>query len=130
MVVPSVQAVAWQNSYVKKTHPHPSLPLEGEGEKRGLPLEGEGTKRSGVVIGCRGTIVLVELARQLQRGGVAVAGGQRLQVDRSQRGFLHDLQPAFLAQLKDRQESDNHAQPAFARLDQLLDPVEGPGLQS
>src|SRR3546814_7792592 len=52
MVVPSARAVAWQNRSVTEIHPHPSLPLEGEG-----------AKRSCVVIGCRGTIVLIELAR-------------------------------------------------------------------
>src|SRR3546814_19538012 len=84
MVVPSARAVAWQNRSVTEIHPHPSLPLEGEG-----------AKRSCVVIGCRGTIVLIELARQLQRGGVAVACGQRLEVDRSQRGLLHDPKQAL-----------------------------------
>src|SRR3546814_351105 len=88
---------AWQNRSVTEIHPHPDLPLEGEG-----------AKRSCVVIGCRGTIVLIELARQLQRGGVAVAGGQRLEVDRPQRRFLHDVQQAFLGQLENGQERDHN----------------------
>src|SRR3546814_14003954 len=81
------------------------LPFKGRRYKS-PPLQGEGEQPSRVVIG-RGrvrTIVLVELARQLQRRGVAVAGGQRLEVDRPQRCFLHDPQQAFIDQFQDRSE--------------------------
>src|SRR3546814_5857853 len=74
MGFPSAQVAARENCGVTETHPHPDLPLEGEGEGR-----------SRIVVGRRRTIVLIELARQLQRGGVAVACGQRLEVDRPQR---------------------------------------------
>src|SRR3546814_12942806 len=62
---------AWQNRSVTEIHPHPDLPLEGEG-----------AKRSCVVIGSRGTIVLIELARQLQRGGVARSDERRVGKER------------------------------------------------
>src|SRR3546814_18158891 len=101
------------------------LPFKGRRYKS-PPLQGEGEQTSRVVIG-RGrvrTIVLVELARQLQRRGVAVAGGQRLEVDRPQRCFLHDLQQALLGQFQARQERDQHAEPAFARPEQRLEAGE------
>src|SRR3546814_1640450 len=80
--------------------------------------------RSDVCSSDLGTIVLIELARQLQRGGVAVACGQRLEVDRSQRRFLHDVQQALLGPFETGQERDHHAEPALARLAQLLEAVE------
>src|SRR5690606_21130853 len=110
MGFPSAQAVVWQNCCVRKTHRHPDLPVEGEGERR-----------SRIVIGRSRAFVIIELARQLQRRGVAVAGGQRLEVDRPECGFLHHLQQALLGQLEDGQERDHDAEPASARLEQRLE---------
>src|SRR3546814_5163534 len=81
MGFPSAQVAARENCGVTETHPHPDLPLEGEGEGR-----------SRIVVGRRRTIVLIELARQLQRGGVAVACGQRLEVDRRSEEHTSELQ--------------------------------------
>src|SRR3546814_20228249 len=77
MGFPSAQVAARENCGVTETHPHPDLPLDGEGEGR-----------SRIVVGRRRTIVLIELARQLQRGSVAVACGQRLELNRPQRRSL------------------------------------------
>src|SRR3546814_6667936 len=77
--------MSWQKA-VPSREAGEALPFKGRRYKS-PPLQGEGEQPSRVVIG-RGrvrTIVLVELARQLQRRGVAVAGGQRLEVDRPQR---------------------------------------------
>src|SRR5690606_8395357 len=89
-------AAAWQKRRAGKTRPRP-----------GLHLEGEGNAPSCIVVRRIRAIVPVELARKLQRGGVAFAGGQRLEVDRPQRDFLDDLHQAFLGEFEDGQEGDH-----------------------
>jgi hypothetical protein len=57
-------------------------------------------------------------------GGFAFTGGQRLDVDRRQRRFLHDLEQLFLRQLEDGQEGHHHAQLAFLGIEQAFEAVE------
>src|SRR5690606_4918582 len=72
---------------------------------------------------------VVEFAGELQRLVGRARAGQRLEVDRGERGFLDDVEQALLGRFQDRQEGDAGAQAALARLGQGLEPVEGAVLE-
>src|SRR5690349_12726007 len=81
-----------------------------------------GSVMGGGVVGCGivGGVGVVEFAAQVERR-VAVAGRQRLHVDRRQRRFLHDVEQVFLRQLQDGEEGHDHAEAALGDLEQRFE---------